>query len=69
VLKKSEMAWGSFSRGRSFAKIAKKWDSWVLCFTTHIVPKRDVVTREWRKLHNEELSIITLTQYFSGDEI
>jgi hypothetical protein len=28
-------------------------------------PKRDEVTREWKKLHNEEL----LTQYCSGDKI
>jgi hypothetical protein len=27
-------------------------------------PKRDVVTGEWRKLHNEEL-----TQYFAGGKI
>jgi hypothetical protein len=27
-------------------------------------PKRDEVTREWRKLHNEEL-----TQYSSDDQI
>jgi hypothetical protein len=28
-------------------------------------PKRDDVTREWRKLHNEEL----LTKYYAGDKI
>ena len=27
-------------------------------------PKRDEVTGEWRKLHNEEL-----TEYFAGDKI
>jgi len=29
-------------------------------------PKRDQVTEEWRKLHNEELND---TQYFSDDKI
>jgi hypothetical protein len=33
------------------------------------VPKRDEVTREWRKLHNEELNDVLFTQYFSGDKI
>jgi hypothetical protein len=28
-------------------------------------PKRDGVTGEWRRLHNEELS----TKYYSGDQI
>jgi len=31
-------------------------------------PKRDEGTREWRKLHNEELNDL-LTQYCSGDQI
>jgi len=32
--------------------------------------KRDEVTGEWRKLHNEELNeFLLLTQYFSGDKI
>jgi len=31
-------------------------------------PKRDEVTREWRKLHNEELNDL-LTQYCLGDKI
>ena len=31
-------------------------------------PKRDEVTREWRKLHNEELNDL-LAQYCSGDKI
>jgi len=31
-------------------------------------PKRDEVTGEWRKLHNEELNNL-LTQYCSGDKI
>ena len=31
-------------------------------------PKRDELTREWRKLHNEELDDL-LTQYFSDDKI
>jgi len=31
-------------------------------------PKRDEVTGEWRKLHNEELND-PLTQSFSGDQI
>jgi hypothetical protein len=32
--------------------------------------KRDEVTREWRKLHNEELNdLARLTQYSSGDQI
>ena len=32
-------------------------------------PKRDEVTGEWRKLHNEEIKSVLLTQYFSGDKI
>jgi len=34
-------------------------------------PKRDEVTGEWRKLHNEELNDLycSLTQYFWGDKI
>jgi hypothetical protein len=33
-------------------------------------PKRDEVTREWRKLHNEEVILsVSLTQYCSGDKI
>jgi hypothetical protein len=33
-------------------------------------PKRDEVTREWRKLHNEELKDLELlTQYCSVDQI
>ena len=32
-------------------------------------PKRDEVTREWRKLHNEELNDLYCSPYFSGDEI
>jgi len=32
--------------------------------------KRNGVTREWRKLHNEELNdLARLTQYGSGDQI
>ena len=31
-------------------------------------PKRDEVTREWRKLHNKELNYLS-TQYCSGDKI
>ena len=31
-------------------------------------PKRDEVTGEWRKLHNEELSVL-LTQYCVGGKI
>jgi hypothetical protein len=32
-------------------------------------PKRDEVTGEWRKLHNEELSgYVLLTKYCSGDQ-
>jgi len=30
-------------------------------------PRRDEVTREWRRLHNEEL--VLLTQYCAGDKI
>jgi hypothetical protein len=29
-------------------------------------PKRDQVTGEWRKLHNEELNNVYLTQYCAG---
>jgi hypothetical protein len=32
-------------------------------------PKRDEVTKEWRKLHNEELNGLFLTQYRTGDKI
>jgi hypothetical protein len=33
-------------------------------------PKRDEVTGEWRKLHNEELNgLYSLTQYRAGDKI
>ena len=32
-------------------------------------PKRDEVTGEWRKLHNEELSDVLLTQYCAGGKI
>ena len=33
--------------------------------------RRDKVTREWRKIHNEELNVLNvlLTKYCSGDEI
>jgi hypothetical protein len=32
-------------------------------------PKRDEVTKEWRKIHNEELNDLPLTQYCSDDKI
>jgi hypothetical protein len=33
-------------------------------------PKRDEVTGEWRKLHNEELAYLCSSQnYYSGDQI
>ena len=32
-------------------------------------PRRDEVTGEWRKLHNEELKDVPLTHYCSGDKI
>jgi hypothetical protein len=32
-------------------------------------PKRDEVTGEWRKLHNEELSDVLLTQYCACGKI
>ena len=33
-------------------------------------PRRDEVTGEWRKVHNEELNdLLLLTQYCSGDKI
>ena len=32
-------------------------------------PKRDGVTGEWRKLHNEELNDVLLTQYCAGDKM
>jgi hypothetical protein len=32
-------------------------------------PKRDEVTGGWRKLHNEELSDVLLTQYCVGGKI
>jgi hypothetical protein len=32
--------------------------------------RRDEVTGEWRRLHNEELSLfVLLTQYYAGDKI
>jgi len=31
-------------------------------------PKMDDVTREWEKLHNEELNELYSTQYYSGDK-
>jgi hypothetical protein len=31
--------------------------------------KRDEVTGEWRKPHNEELIAVLLTKYYSGDQI
>jgi hypothetical protein len=31
-------------------------------------PRRDMVTRKWRRLHNEELYVL-LTKYPSGDRI
>jgi len=33
------------------------------------VPKREEVTCEQRKLHNEELNDLYLTKYYSGDQI
>ena len=30
-------------------------------------PKREEVTGEWRKLHNEELYDVLLTEYYLGD--
>ena len=30
-------------------------------------PKMDEVTGEWRKLHNEELYDVLLTEYYLGD--
>jgi hypothetical protein len=32
-------------------------------------PMRDEVTGEWRKLHNEELNDVLLTQYCAGGKI
>jgi hypothetical protein len=32
-------------------------------------PKRDKVTGEWRKPHNDEFRSALLTQYCSGDQI
>ena len=32
-------------------------------------PRRNGITGEWRKLHNEELNFLLLTQYFAGDKI
>jgi len=32
-------------------------------------PKRDEVTREWRKLYNEELNDLSYIQYSAGDKI
>jgi len=32
-------------------------------------PKREEVTGDWRKLHNEELRILYYAKYYYGDEI
>ena len=32
-------------------------------------PKRDEITGDWRKLHNEELNDVLLTKHYSGDQI
>jgi len=32
-------------------------------------PRRDEVTREWRRLHNEELNDLFFTQYYADDKI
>jgi hypothetical protein len=32
------------------------------------VPKRDEITGDWKKLHNEELSYVLLIKYFSDDQ-
>jgi len=32
-------------------------------------PRRDKVTGEWRRLHNEELNDLYSTQYCAGDKI
>jgi len=33
-------------------------------------PRKDEVTREWRRLHNEELNdFVLLTQHCAGDKI
>ena len=32
-------------------------------------PRREEVTGEWRRLHNEELNDVLLTQYSVGDKI
>jgi hypothetical protein len=34
-----------------------------------IGPRREEVTRKWRKLHNEELTDMYSTKYYSGDQI
>ena len=32
-------------------------------------PKKDEVTGEWKKLHNEELNDLLLTKYYSGNQL
>jgi hypothetical protein len=32
-------------------------------------PKRDEITSEWRRLHNEELNDLYSTKYYSGDQM
>jgi len=32
-------------------------------------PMRDGVTEKWRKLHNEELTVLYLTKYYLDDQI
>jgi hypothetical protein len=47
----------------------RAFENWVL--KRILGPKREEVTGEWRKLHNEELNDLSLlpTQYCSGDKI
>jgi len=51
------------------------YDLWLRVFENRVLrkifrPRRDEVTGEWRKLHNEELKrSLLLTQYCAGDKI
>jgi hypothetical protein len=41
----------------------------IVCPRKVFGPKKDEVTGEWRKLHDEELNDLHCTKYCSGDQI
>jgi len=52
-------------RTEIFPVVLYQWETWLL--TRIFKSKRDEVTGEWRKLHNEELNDL-YTKYYSGDQ-